>query len=195
MNRGSAFGRFVVLVAGLAGLCLLAAGCGGGSKAPEVANIGSSTAAKSSASSPPVVSGSEAPDTGSNPNGGPAAVFDACLRTHGVPNMPGPSPGKLSTPAGVDPNSPQFQKAERECVKLVPQDAPPALVPHPVEPLLAFARCMRSRGVTSFPDPDSQGHFHTSAMGGIDSNSPLFQTAIKTCRPLADNEPLTRVSP
>jgi hypothetical protein len=114
--------------------------------------------------------------------------------------MPGPSPGEISLPAGVDPNSALFQKATQtqECAELMPRDAPPALVSHPVGPLLAFAKCMRSDGVPTFPDPDSQGHLEEDAAAGIDRDSSSFQAALKTCRPLADNEPLAstgRVSP
>jgi hypothetical protein len=183
-----------VFAAGLAGLALLAAGCT--RSKTSVAKIGATSATTSSASSLPVVpGGSVAPDTGSNPAGGPAAVFVACLRRHGVPNMPSPGPGMKSMPAGVDPNSPQFQKAVRECVQLVPADAPPDLVAHPVGPLLAFAKCMRKHGVPSFPDPDSTGRFHESALARIDMTAPIFQRAQKTCLPLAKNEPIARVSP
>jgi hypothetical protein len=144
--------------------------------------------------SAPAAGGDVAPDTGNDPHGGPAAVFNACLRTHGVPNMPDPTPGKGSPlPAGVDPSSQQFQKAVRECVQLVPADAPPDMVAHPVGPLLAFARCMRAHGVRRFPDPDDQGHFHQSALQRVENDSPIFRRALTTCRPLADNEPLARV--
>jgi hypothetical protein len=188
-----------VIGVGIACLSLATAGCGG-LKVSAVANIGTTTAVSTpGASSPLAAGGSVAPDTGSNPAGGPAAAFDACLRTHGVPNMPGPSPGQeASVAAGVDPNSPAFQKATQECAKLMPQSAPPALVSHPVGPLLAFAKCMRSHRVPTFPDPDSQGHFDEGAMAGIDRDSSSFQDALKTCRALADNEPLAstgRVSP
>ncbi len=182
-------GRVVLLVA-LAALVLFTAGCGG-SETPALANVGpSAPAAGQSTSTEPVAPSGGAPDIGSNPAGGPAAIFDACLRTHGVPNMPGPL---KSLPAGVNPTSSKFENAERECAKLVPQDAPPAIVSHPVAPLLAFAKCMRSHGVTSFPDPDDEGHFHDGQMQGIDPNSSLFQRTITTCRPLADNEPIARV--
>lgn len=175
----------------LGGVGLLAAGCGG-SKTPAVAALGTTAASAESSNTPVVSGGAVAPDAGSNPAGGPAAAFDACLRTHGVPNMPAPSPGRLSTPIGVDANSPLFEQATKECVALLPADAPPALVSHPVGPLLAFARCMRGQGVSRFPDPDSQGQFEASGMAGIDPDTSIFQTAIKTCRPLADNEPLAR---
>jgi hypothetical protein len=57
---------------------------------------------------------------------------------------------------------------------------------------------MLDRGVPAFPDPDSQGQFQLSAVEGIARNSSVFHAAVKTCRPLADNEPLAstgRVSP
>ena len=102
-------------------------------------------------------------------------------------------PGPRSATGRSQSHLAKFENAERECAKLVPQDAPPAIVSHPVAPLLAFAKCMRSHGVTSFPDPDNEGHFHDSQMQAIDPNSSLFQRAITTCRPLADNEPIARV--
>jgi hypothetical protein len=188
--------RVVLLLAGVGGLGLFGSGCGG-SGAPSVANVGASTAASTPASRTPVVTGGGAtPDSGNNPAGGPAAVFDQCLRTHGVTNMPNPSPGiKSPGTLGIDPNSSRFQKAERECVTLVPEDAPPGLLAHPVGPLLAFAKCMRNHGEPQFPDPDSEGHFHSSKMSGIDPDTLAFSKAIETCRPLADDEPISRVSP
>jgi hypothetical protein len=115
-------------------------------------------------------------------------VFSACIRAHGVPNFPDPSPGRSISPGAFNPKS--LRSAINECVKLMPQVAPPALVPHKLGPLLAYARCMRKGGVPGFPDPDSQGHFPAS-IRQIDTNSPRFQAAIKTCRPLADGEPLS----
>ena len=46
---------------------------------------------------------------------------DACLRKHGVPNMPGPdAQGEQTFPTGVTPKSPVFQAAERHCAYLNP---------------------------------------------------------------------------
>ncbi len=51
--------------------------------------------------------------------------------------------------------------------------------------LLAFAACMRSHGVPSYPDPKfsnggvSQGY---GPKDGVDPNSPIFQAAQKTCQ-------------
>ena len=46
---------------------------------------------------------------------------DACLRKHGVPNMPGPdAQGQQSFPSGISPKTPQFQAAEKHCAYLNP---------------------------------------------------------------------------
>lgn len=120
--------------------------------------------------------------------GGPAVAMAACIRSHGDPTLPPSTPGH---PFGtsVDPTSPKFQAAMRTCAKLMPQNAPRDMVPHKVGPLVAFARCMRKHGVTNYPDPDSHGHFPASERQ-INTYTPAFQTAIRTCRPVADGEPL-----
>jgi hypothetical protein len=49
--------------------------------------------------------------------------YVACMRTHGVPDMPDPgSNGNLSLPVGgdINPSSPQFQSAQQACQQLVP---------------------------------------------------------------------------
>jgi hypothetical protein len=49
--------------------------------------------------------------------------FAQCMRAHGVPKFPDPKPGgalALGTKAGVDPNTPEFQAAQKACQKLVP---------------------------------------------------------------------------
>jgi hypothetical protein len=49
--------------------------------------------------------------------------FAQCMRSHGVPKFPDPKPGgalSLGSKAGVDPNTPAFQAAQKTCQKLVP---------------------------------------------------------------------------
>jgi hypothetical protein len=42
--------------------------------------------------------------------------FAECMRSHGYPNFPEPSPAKhLVIPAGIDVNTPQFQAAVKTC--------------------------------------------------------------------------------
>jgi hypothetical protein len=57
-----------------------------------------------------------------------ALKFVACMRSHGLPGMADPvvsSTGiSMQMPAGVKPNSPVFQSAQRACRKFMP-DGPP----------------------------------------------------------------------
>ena len=45
---------------------------------------------------------------------------------------------------------------------------------------LKFAQCMRANGVTSYPDPSSNGR--PQSLNPTTANSPAFQTAYDTCR-------------
>jgi hypothetical protein len=47
---------------------------------------------------------------------------------------------------------------------------------------VAYARCMRSHGVPTFPDPDSQGHLSSSSIPNL--NSPQYRKAQEACRSL-----------
>jgi hypothetical protein len=46
--------------------------------------------------------------------------FVQCMRKNGVPNFPDPQDGRFLIGNGVDPNSPQFQKAMQACRQLLP---------------------------------------------------------------------------
>lgn len=46
---------------------------------------------------------------------------DACIRKHGVPDMPDPdAKGEQSFPSGIMPSTPRFQAAEKVCAYLNP---------------------------------------------------------------------------
>jgi hypothetical protein len=51
---------------------------------------------------------------------------------------------------------------------------------------LAYAQCMRSHGITNFPDPTVQDNAHEKGVGfsipGSIQNSPQFASAAKACR-------------
>jgi hypothetical protein len=49
---------------------------------------------------------------------------------------------------------------------------------------LAFSECMRSHGITNFPDPSSGGGISISSGSGIDLSSPQFQVAQNACQHL-----------
>jgi hypothetical protein len=197
---------FTPCAAALAGLALLATGCGSSPATPAVANIGSTTATGTSSTTTTTGGGAQAGGTqpqnpgGSSsgfrlaitgPKSGSLEAFYACMRSHGVPNFPDPnSQGGISVTSanGIDPNSPQFQSAQTACQKLMPKGAAPS----PAEQAqaqaqaLKYSACMRSHGEPNFPDPQ----FHAgggisvkvTAGSGVSPNSPQFQSAQKACQ-------------
>src|SRR5581483_2134500 len=94
-----------------------------------------------------------------------ALAFARCMRSHGVPNFPDPTGGELrlqiqKTPNstsvnGVEVNGPAFQSATQACHSYLPNGGHPsaAQTAKVKAQALAMSRCMRSRGVSNFPDP------------------------------------------
>lgn len=164
--------------AGLATVALLATGllltaCGGGS----------TTATESSAA--------RGGSTASNQSA--LLAYVNCMRTHGEPNMPNlsGSGGHISMPAnsGVDPNSPQFTKANNACQKLLSKGGPSGgqtITPAQQADYLKAAACMRSHGVPNFPDPTFQNNSVTFNAPGanIDTSSSQYKSALATCEKL-----------
>ena len=170
LDSGVRFNRVVCLslfVPVLAGLALLAAGCGG-SKAPSVANLGTTTA----------------------PNATPASYTEArnkwaaCIRAHGVPNFPDPNSDGSVNLAGININSPQFLAAHLACQSLEVAN-PPAVVKQQVKQELAVAQCMRKHGVPNFPDPNSQGKIPQTGTANWRTwtSTPVGAKAAKICNP------------
>jgi hypothetical protein len=168
-----------LLLVPVAGLCLLAAGCGGGGSSSGVASVATSTTTS----------------TSTNPNR--AAAFAQCMRSHGLPGWPDPMPGggfdksKLRE-LGYTKN--QVRAVEDgACKSFVPSGSPKQLsVQQKVADALSFARCMRSHGVTRFPDPTAQGQLSVQMVQaqGINVQSPQVLHVVQTCIP-ASNGGLT----
>jgi hypothetical protein len=198
-------------LASLAALALLA-GCGG-STDPGVAHLGTTAASGDS-----TTAGSETPGGGAAASsggnggnqggeqhseaaiaapGGPEAqkkmvAFAQCIRSHGVPDFPEPSEGKLlikgTSKNGLNPGSPQFRSALNACRSLAPA---PKISPQQTAAMqtqaLKFSECMRSHGVPNFPDPKFEGGGVRIRLGGgpgsgLNPQSPQFQAAQKTCQ-------------
>jgi hypothetical protein len=132
--------------------------------------------------------------SGSSGSGSTKAQFLAysrCMRSHGVSDFPDPTtpPGggiAFSINGGpgsdLDPNNPTYEAANQACRTLLPAGVRSASGPSPkIAAELRWARCMRSHGVPSFPDPNSQGAFDSAK---FDNASPAFQTAGKDCKSL-----------
>ena len=161
------------LVTACAAACLAVAGCGSG---------GPSTTSTTSAGGGP------------GPQGAAAAAFafSRCMRAHGVSDFPDPhvtvSPGRTSVAiraVAKDKASPQFRNAQQACQHLLPgpESASPAQQQARARALLAFAQCLRSHGLSNFPDPNSQGQLTIEMINaaGINLHAPNVLPAARAC--------------
>ena len=111
------------------------------------------------------------------------------MRVHGVTNYADPVPGKAQSigGSGLDTNSPTYQAAASVCQKYQPtagNSAQGGPTPGAQTAQLKFAECMRSHGVTNFPEGNSGGGQQSLSQYGIDTNSPTFQRANQACSSL-----------
>jgi hypothetical protein len=130
---------------------------------------------------------------GSPPAGGAASVrswvaYSQCVRSHGVPDFPGPdSSGQISGARMKDAlrevSDSVARAATSACANLNPAEyGPPPLTPEQQEDYLKAAACMRSHGITNFPDPTfSAGGIDTRIPASIDTGSAQFTQARETC--------------
>jgi hypothetical protein len=88
--------------------------------------------------------------------------FTACMRSQGVPNFPDPdSQGTITVTvsASMNPSSPAFRRAVPACHDLIPAGSEAGHTLSQAQQqqmkarVLAFAACMRSHQVPSYPDP------------------------------------------
>ena len=134
--------------------------------------------------SPGVAGGSPSPSSSASSQNGPLA-YSECMRSHGIPNFPDPnSQGGIEFNAtGV--NQATLQAAQRACGSLRDGGSANGGTPQDLAKELKFAKCMRSHGVTDFPDPNSNGGFSgtgsTAGPGAVNPQSPTFQSAQATC--------------
>jgi hypothetical protein len=143
---------------------------------------------------------------------GEALALATCIRSHGVPNFPDPSnngrgglliqqsqrsgSGSSMEVNGVLVSAPAFKAAMQACRKYLPNGGTPspAKTAQLKAQALAMARCMRSHGVPSFPDPQFQtgpGRGFGIRLGGpgINPQSPAFQAAQSVCGPIFGKGP------
>jgi hypothetical protein len=147
------------LAAGAAGIAVLAAACGGGS-ASSARSLGRS-------------------------NLQVAISYANCMRSHGAPNWPDPnSQGQFLK---TKTNSADFRapaSAYQACLHLLPNGGQlTAAQQQIISPLmLKLAACMRSHGITNFPDPTVNASGITVDPHGLNTSSPQFHAAQRTCR-------------
>jgi len=157
----------------IASLTLLAAGCGGSGKSPTTSACLSQNPVQA------------------------AFQYSACMRDHGVTNFPDPQVINHDGEQGVriqavgPKDSPQFDAAQKACQGILPApsgDGPQETAQQKRTRLadaLSFAKCMRSHGVTGFPDPTAQGDLSVEMVQaqGIDVHSPAILKVVELCLP------------
>lgn len=133
-------------------------------------------------------SGSSSSDAPSSAQGGSSstaqagqAQFAQCMRQNGVTNFPDPQNGRFIMTGNIQSN-PHFQPAIQACQHLL---GPGGIGSNSQnngnqQAELAFAQCMQTHGVPSFPEPLSNGAIQ--APTGVDQNSPTYQKALSECR-------------
>jgi hypothetical protein len=172
-NRHYRLAACAVIAAGA-----FAGGCGSASNGPGVASTGSHSSTPGGS-------------TTASGHGSPLA-YSRCMRTHGVPNFPDPTPQgnggfSISLPHGVDPRSPQFQAADQACKSSMPGGHfSPAQQQQAMAAGLRMSQCMRAHGIKDFPDPNSQGGIGIKVTPGsdLDPNNPQFKAANAACQHL-----------
>jgi hypothetical protein len=162
--------RRAALAALIAGLAVLAAGCG--SKGPSAST-------------------GQAAQGGSNSDVTAAYAYARCMRNHGVSSFPDPkvhiSGNHGSIAFAVNPSetgSPNFKTAQKACNGILPSPSNGGAEDQAhKQTLLAFARCLRAHGVQDFPDPDVQGQLRlqTVIAAGVDIHSRTFLAAAQAC--------------
>ncbi len=96
---------------------------------------------------------------------GLACAAAACSSDPSSPGVAGASSGTPTTTASNNaPSGSTNQKQEADA--------------------LAYSECMRSHGVSNFPDPNAQGQTQIQGNGtsGVNPNSPTFEAASKACQ-------------
>jgi hypothetical protein len=155
---------FPASVAAFAAVSLLASGCGGASP---------TTAATTAAIRP-----------------SSTLAYVRCMRSNGVPNFPDPtSSGEIPKDKVVAlVGGPQFAAAQRACQHVIPatglgpQETPQQMRTRFAD-ALAFSRCIRRHGFSTFPDPTSSGELthEMLANAGINLAQPAAVQAGDAC--------------
>ncbi len=175
--------RAALVIGAILAVGIGVAACGGGPSTPGVAR-GSPTSTAANASA-----GSTKQATG-------LLAYASCMRSHGVPNFPDPAgsggipkEGVISAFRAV--SSSQASRAQNACQQLLPAGG--SLSGQPSQTVTAqdqhyylnAARCMRSHGITDFPDPIfSGGGVNFPVASRTNQNSTQFTQAVHACEKL-----------
>jgi hypothetical protein len=131
-----------------------------------------------STGSPASGAGSAGPGAGGPQATGTAQVmsvmrqFAACVRGHGVPSFPDPVINPLTGRPDIPSSAQRVPSSALQACQPIADRLPPQVqtsqppTTSAMRALLAFARCMRSRGFPNWPDPNALGEYPiTTQMG------------------------------
>jgi hypothetical protein len=148
-------------------------------------------AAACSSGSPPSAGASGSPQAAGSANSSSGLAYSRCVRAHGVSDFPDPgSSGQLSKQAVVTAlravSDSRAAAATGACERLNPAGQEnPILTAQDQQDYLRAAACMRSRGITGFPDPTFPGgRLNLQIPASIDTTSGQFTQAAQTCTKL-----------
>jgi hypothetical protein len=153
--------------------------------APIAAGCGSNNPTTSTGTASGTASG--------NPDVTAAYAYARCMRSHGVPNFPDPhvsiSGNHGSIGFAVNPSetgAPKFNSAQKTCSKILPAPSSGDIKSQQrahEQNFLAFARCVRAKGIRDFPDPNAQGQLPLPSIvaAGVDIHSRQFLAATTGC--------------
>jgi len=177
--------RATSTAAAILAVCVAVAGCGSGPSTPGVATISTSTTTAASSSA----------GRGTQATG--LLAYASCMRSHGITDFPDPSDS-----GGIDDkravvralrgvSNAHAEAAQHDCRRLIP--AGEGLNGKTSQPVstqqqhyyLKAAACVRSHGVTNFPDPRfSDGNVNFDIPSSIDTHSTQFVQAAQSCAKL-----------
>jgi hypothetical protein len=148
-------------------------------------------AAACSSGSPSSAGAGGSPQPGVSANSSSGLAYSRCVRAHGVPDFPDPgSSGQLSKEAVVSAlqgvSNSRAEAATGACARLNPAGQEnPTLTAQEQQDYLRAAACMRSHGITGFPDPTFPGgRLNLQIPSSIDTTSRPFNQAAQTCTKL-----------
>ena len=148
-------------------------------------------AAACSSGSPSSAGSGGSPNAGGPANSSSAVAYSRCVRSHGVPDFPDPDsngqiPKEAVVPALRGVSESRAKAATNACANLNPAgQGSPTLTAQEQRDYLKAAACMRSHGVTNFPDPTFPGgRVNLSIPSSIDTKSRQFTQAAQTCTKL-----------
>lgn len=120
--------------------------------------------------------------------------FSKCMRRNGVPSFPDlmgtgmhiAADGSTLSVNGVSVSAPAFQSARQKCQEYLPAgiEPGPAKQAQQYARSLRFSKCMRSHGVSNFPDPKTVSGSRGNSvveLSGVNLSSPAVTAAARAC--------------